>query len=72
MQEDVKIANPLYPHTSIPFPVFPFSPFSMRFLLIVLLTLPSFSFAVHMPEIFASHMVMQRNSDLKIWGWGKP
>ncbi len=44
----------------------------MRFLLTVLLSLPSFSIAVHMPEIFASHMVMQRNSDVKIWGWGKP
>lgn len=44
----------------------------MRFLLIFFLCLPSFSIAVHMPEIFASHMVMQRNSDVKIWGWGKP
>lgn len=44
----------------------------MRFLLIFLLCLPSFSVAVHMPEVFASHMVMQRNSDIKIWGWGRP
>lgn len=44
----------------------------MRFLFIFLLSLPSFSFAVHMPEVFASHMVMQRNSDVEIWGWGHP
>lgn len=44
----------------------------MRFLLILLLSLPSFSVAVHMPGVFASHMVMQRNSDVRIWGWGKP
>ena len=27
---------------------------------------------VSLPSIFASHMVMQQNSEVVIWGWGKP
>ncbi len=27
---------------------------------------------VALPSIFGDHMVMQQNSDEKIWGWGKP
>jgi sialate O-acetylesterase len=27
---------------------------------------------ISMPEIFASNMVLQQKSDVKIWGWAKP
>ncbi len=27
---------------------------------------------VSLPSIFGNHMVMQQNSEVKLWGWGKP
>ncbi|WP_163710035.1 sialate O-acetylesterase [Mangrovibacterium lignilyticum] len=39
---------------------------------ILLLCLSLFSQAVSLPAIYGDHMVMQQNSKIKIWGWGKP
>ncbi|MBL1150395.1 MAG: 9-O-acetylesterase [Armatimonadetes bacterium] len=33
---------------------------------------PSFVVAVSMPPVFSDHMVVQRQSNLKVWGWGDP
>ena len=41
------------------------------FLFILMITVPSFP-NVSLPEIFSDNMVLQRNADVKIWGWAKP
>lgn len=41
--------------------------------LLVLSTLPDSSLAqVRLPGIFGDHMVLQRNENIKIWGWAEP
>lgn len=41
--------------------------------LVLFLILPSLSEAnVTLPAIFSDHMVLQQNSEVTIWGWGKP
>ncbi|HEX9974702.1 MAG TPA: hypothetical protein VGD14_21740 [bacterium] len=41
--------------------------------LVFLLTVPSLSKAnVTLPAIFSVRMVLQQNSEVTIWGWGKP
>ncbi|WP_373551961.1 sialate O-acetylesterase [Haliscomenobacter sp.] len=37
-----------------------------------LLVLAQLSWAVSLPAIFSDNMVLQQNSELIIWGWGKP
>jgi sialate O-acetylesterase len=27
---------------------------------------------ISLPAIFGDHMVLQQNSDVTLWGWGKP
>src|SRR5690606_398776 len=45
----------------------------IRFLLIVILgSLSSLTFAdVRLPKIFSDNMVVQRDQNLKVWGWAK-
>jgi len=39
----------------------------------LLLLISAVSFAnVSLPSVFSSHMVMQRNSEVKLWGWANP
>ncbi len=40
-------------------------------LIVLLFSLPSFG-KVKLPSIFADDMVLQRNTKVKIWGWGSP
>ncbi len=37
-----------------------------------LLVLAQMSWAVSLPAVFSDNMVLQQNSELIIWGWGKP
>lgn len=37
-----------------------------------LLVLAQLSWAVSLPAVFSDNMVLQQNSELIIWGWGKP
>ncbi len=41
-------------------------------LLLLFITSNSLQAKVALPSIFGNHMVMQQNSDEKLWGWGKP
>ncbi|MDT0688992.1 sialate O-acetylesterase [Salegentibacter sp. F188] len=41
------------------------------FLLFTLSSVPNFA-NISLPEIFSDNMVLQRNSEVKIWGWAKP
>nr|WP_321408568.1 sialate O-acetylesterase [uncultured Carboxylicivirga sp.] len=45
-----------------------------RFLLVGLLVIITITTKanVSLPAVFADHMVLQQQSDVKIWGWGKP
>lgn len=36
------------------------------------LALPSLAGAATLPALFADHMVLQQNTTIKVWGWGKP
>ena len=45
----------------------------MFLLVVIVITYCSDSFArVQLPSIFSDHMVLQRNSQVEIWGWGSP
>ena len=44
---------------------------SVLLLAFFLILTPSFS-DVRLPKILNSHMVLQRNSDVTIWGWADP
>ncbi|MCF4101186.1 sialate O-acetylesterase [Gillisia sp. M10.2A] len=44
---------------------------SLTLLLFLMLTTQCFS-NVSLPSIFSDNMVLQRNADVKIWGWAKP
>ena len=44
-----------------------------KFLILACLLISSASFAtIRVPNILGSHMVLQQNSTVKIWGWGAP
>ncbi|MCY2685527.1 sialate O-acetylesterase [Salinimicrobium sp. TH3] len=45
--------------------------FTYLTLLLVMSTVEAFS-NVSLPAIFSDNMVLQRNADVKIWGWAKP
>ncbi len=40
--------------------------------ILLFITANSLQANVALPSIFGDHMVMQQNSDVKLWGWGKP
>lgn len=42
------------------------------FFTLCLLVLAQFTWAVSLPAVFSDNMVLQQNSELIIWGWGKP
>lgn len=42
------------------------------FLVIAFLSISNLHANVVLPAIFADHMVLQQNSEITIWGWGKP
>lgn len=45
----------------------------MKFFVGLILLLISYtSFAVSLPSIFGTYMVLQQNSEIKFWGWGDP
>lgn len=44
---------------------------SVSILLLLFLCSLSSGFAVSLPAIFGDHMVLQQNSEIVIWGWGK-
>ncbi|WBO83024.1 sialate O-acetylesterase [Hymenobacter yonginensis] len=48
-----------------------FSPLLIPSLLLALLTLPARA-AVRLPRLVGSHMVLQRNVPLPLWGWAEP
>jgi sialate O-acetylesterase len=43
-----------------------------HFFTLCLLVMAQLSWAVSLPAIFSDNMVLQQNSELIIWGWGKP
>ena len=43
----------------------------LLFIACTLISTPSFA-DVRLPKILSSHMVLQRNADVKIWGWADP
>lgn len=42
------------------------------FLLIQILCLSALQAEIRLPAVFTDHMVLQRNSEVTIWGWGTP
>lgn len=42
------------------------------FFTLCLLVLAQLSWAVSLPAVFSDNMVLQQNSEMIIWGWGKP
>ncbi len=47
---------------------------SKRYLLVLLffVVITNVNANITLPSIFGDHMVMPQNTDMKIWGWGKP
>jgi len=40
------------------------------FITVLLMTVCQSSAQVVLPSVFSDHMVLQRNAEVKIWGWG--
>lgn len=47
-------------------------PFSLRLTSLLLLAAPAARATVRLPRLVSSHMVLQRNAKLPLWGWAAP
>ncbi|MDA3881894.1 MAG: sialate O-acetylesterase [Bacteroidales bacterium] len=47
---------------------------NQSFFLCMILVMISYSLQanISLPSVFSNHMVLQRNSEITVWGWGKP
>ncbi|MDT0687658.1 hypothetical protein [Autumnicola psychrophila] len=44
----------------------------LHFLLLLILSSAQIFANISLPQIFSDNMVLQRNAEVKSWGWAKP